>query len=130
MDEKPKRRWFRFRLSTVLILTAIVAWGMATHPSIRCGAVQAVTWDGDEVNGVRVAILFDYMNRMIDEDAEPSDDILAYAEFDIHDEARFYWLALMPRKAIWPALALAAFLAWKAAWGVVESRRRKPGAPE
>ncbi len=27
MDEKPaKRRWFRFRLSTVLILTAILAW--------------------------------------------------------------------------------------------------------
>ena len=30
MDEKPRRRLFRFRLSTVLILTAIVAWGMAT----------------------------------------------------------------------------------------------------
>jgi hypothetical protein len=32
MDDKPQRRWFRFRLSTVLILTAIVAWGMACRP--------------------------------------------------------------------------------------------------
>jgi len=32
MEEKPKRRWFRFRLSTVLILTAIAAWGMALQP--------------------------------------------------------------------------------------------------
>jgi hypothetical protein len=29
MTEKPSHRWFQFRLSTVLILTAIVAWGMA-----------------------------------------------------------------------------------------------------
>lgn len=30
MDETPAKRWFRFRLSTVLIVTAITAWGMAT----------------------------------------------------------------------------------------------------
>ena len=38
MDEKPKRRWFRFRISTVLILTAILAWGMATRPNIDYGS--------------------------------------------------------------------------------------------
>jgi len=120
------RRWFRFRLSTVLILTAIAAWGMSTRPSIRCGSMHEVTtWDGLGVNGLRIGILFDYMDRMIDEDAEQSDDILAYAEFDIRDEMRLYWLALLPRKAIWPGLALAAFLAWKAAWAVVQRRRRK-----
>lgn len=32
MNEPSKRRWLRFRLSTVLILTAILAWGMATRP--------------------------------------------------------------------------------------------------
>ncbi|MBX9790305.1 MAG: hypothetical protein K2Y37_15410 [Pirellulales bacterium] len=34
MDEKPKRRWFLFRLSTVLILTAIAAWIMVTRPRV------------------------------------------------------------------------------------------------
>ena len=33
MAEQPKKRWFRFRLSTVLILTAIAAWAMACWPS-------------------------------------------------------------------------------------------------
>ncbi|MGD9647489.1 MAG: hypothetical protein AB7U73_17375 [Pirellulales bacterium] len=32
MHEQPPRRWFRFKLSTVLILTAIAAWGMACRP--------------------------------------------------------------------------------------------------
>ena len=32
MADQPKRRWFRFKLSTVLILTAIAAWGMACRP--------------------------------------------------------------------------------------------------
>jgi len=31
----------------------------------------------------------------------------------------------VPEKMRWPALALVAFLAWKAAWVVVESRRRR-----
>jgi hypothetical protein len=35
MDETPKRRWFRFRISTVLILTAIAAWGMAIRPGVN-----------------------------------------------------------------------------------------------
>ena len=29
MSEQPKRRWYQFRLSTVLILIAIAAWAMA-----------------------------------------------------------------------------------------------------
>ncbi|MGD9646475.1 MAG: hypothetical protein AB7U73_12240 [Pirellulales bacterium] len=29
MDEKPKRRWFQFRLSTWLVLVAILGWAMA-----------------------------------------------------------------------------------------------------
>ncbi|MBX9788783.1 MAG: hypothetical protein K2Y37_07690 [Pirellulales bacterium] len=30
MSQTPAKRWYRFRLSTVLILTSIAAWGMAT----------------------------------------------------------------------------------------------------
>jgi hypothetical protein len=32
MDQKQKRRWFRFRLSTLLILIAIAAWGTVYPP--------------------------------------------------------------------------------------------------
>lgn len=41
MDVKPTRRWFRFRLSTVLILTAIVAWGMAAGPWMYTEEIHA-----------------------------------------------------------------------------------------
>jgi len=88
MDEKLKRGWFRFRLSTVLILTAILACGMAI--------------------GFTVTIFI----------AEPP----------------AYWMprryARLNPKLIGPALALAAFLAWKAAWVVVERRRRLSAAAE
>lgn len=36
-----KRRWFRFRLSTVLILISIVAWGMATGPWMYTEEIHA-----------------------------------------------------------------------------------------
>lgn len=32
MSEKPRRRWFQFRLSTWLVLVAIAAWAMACWP--------------------------------------------------------------------------------------------------
>ena len=71
MDETPAKRRFRFRLSTVLIVTAITAWAMAT-PLSR--------------NKV-------YPN---------------------------------PHLA-WPALTLAAFVGWKAAWATPdESRSVRP----
>jgi hypothetical protein len=81
MQEKPRRRWFQFKLSTVLILTAIAAWGMAIPPLVVTGYSGTLT-HLDEVRSVNPTLG-------------------------------------------WPALALAAFLAWKAAWAVVERRRSK-----
>ncbi len=86
-NDKPKRRWFRFRLSTVLILTAIVAWGMARWPLLE------------------------------------EDYYLMLRAIPYPGPSRPF-----PLKG--PLLALAAFLAWKAAWAVVERRRRLPAAPE
>ena len=84
----PLFRWFRFRLSTVLILTAIVAWAMACWP-----------W--------RIAI-YTYYTPIRSEETS--------------------WF--VNRDLRWPALALAAFLAWKAAWAVVEHRRHQSASPE
>ena len=88
MDEKPKRRWFRFRLSTVLILTAIVAWAMACWP-----------W--------RIAI-YTYYTPIRSEETS--------------------WF--VNRDLRWPALALAAFLAWKAVLAIVARRHARAARDE
>jgi hypothetical protein len=84
MDEKPKRRWFHFRLNTWLVLFALL-------PAYAGGVIKFVSTIA--VGG--------------------SSNI---SRGPIDDGYPFY--------------ALAAFLAWKAAWAVVERRRRLSGAPE
>ncbi|MBX9788474.1 MAG: hypothetical protein K2Y37_06125 [Pirellulales bacterium] len=99
MDEKPKRRWFRFRLSTVLILTAILAWGMATRPHIVPGPGAHIIWTPPETKAERDSIWTRWGTP--------------YANRKLNPALR------------WPAIALAVFLSWKAAWAVVERRRRE-----
>jgi hypothetical protein len=89
MNAQPKRRWFRFRLSTVLILTAIAAWGMA------CPLFETVTI---------------FQRRQMIVSGTP--------------------IRRLSEPGILPIAALAAFLAWKAAWAVFERRRRQPAASE
>jgi hypothetical protein len=107
MDEKPKtrRRWFRFRLSTVLILTAISAWGMATRPY--------------------VSFYDTYESEM--------DFVGDFTFCKAHKWNAEVWTVtryrLNSRLAL-PALALAAFLAWKAAWAMIERRRGQSAAKE
>jgi hypothetical protein len=109
MDEPPTRRWFRFRLSTVLILTAIVAWGMACRPYIETGTTGAWLNSGDPLPpGAR------------------SDGIVVRRD-RVH--------VLVDRQSLnpalqWPLTTLVAFLAWKAAWAVAERRRHKSVTPK
>jgi hypothetical protein len=107
MDERPKRRWFRFRLSTVLVLTAIVAWGMAQRPFVR--------WYGWDRSG-------DHHGWV---ERTPPSGLPAWR---VEDELGYYQRSFPQLR--WPALALAVFLAWKAAWAVVERRRRRSATPE
>jgi hypothetical protein len=108
MDKKPKRRWFRFRLSTVLILTAIVAWGMACRPYVVHYVEVSETRPQDIPPGSLRAI--------------PMMVNLRRTLWTVHREN------LNPGLK-WPALALAAFFTWKAGWAVVE-RRRQSASPE
>lgn len=108
MDDKPKRRWFRFRLSTVLILTAILAWAMATRPFFVLVATE---------NG-RYVVFDPHSSATLKEGRSLYPDTTPM----VYD-----WIN--PRLK-WPALAFAAFLAWKAAWAVVERRRRQCAASE
>ena len=82
MDEKPKRRWFRFRLSTWLVLMALL-------PAI---AGQLTDFFGTIAQGGSSNI-----------SRGPIDDG-------------------------WLTLVLAAFLAWKTAWALVERRRSRVAA--
>ncbi|MGD9647385.1 MAG: hypothetical protein AB7U73_16855 [Pirellulales bacterium] len=105
MDAKPQRRWFRFRISTVLILIAIVAWAMACWPwaAVSKRIILATAADIDP------AISF---TKVLFSRTTPNNGPLVEETWIEPNTAAAY-----------PALALAAFLAWKAAWAVVERRR-------
>lgn len=81
------KRWFRFRLSTVLILTAIAAWAMA------CPLFETVTV---------------FQRRQMIVSGTP--------------------IRRLSELGILPIVALAAFLAWKATWAIIERRRRGSAA--
>ena len=124
MADPPKRRWFRFKLSTALILTAIVAWGMATRPywiTHRTSWTVPIRYNvGPEFKLTR-----DHKIK-----SKPSVDNYWHGykvEFVHADGATAYYSGSrrsLNYRLAGPALALAAFLAWKAAWAVVERRRR------
>jgi hypothetical protein len=105
MDEKPTRGWFRFRLSTVLILTAIAAWGMACRPYI--------------VRTTELLVIDDWTQL-----PNPATPLFE----ETPGKGVTHWLVdrrrLNGHLAV-PAIALTAFLAWKAAWAVAERRRRR-----
>ena len=107
MDEKPKHRlWYQFRLTTVLILTAILAWGMACRPFLA------------REDYPRVETVFGDPNQ-------PGWWVAIGTGSDDPDAGGALVLRFGPMPALaYPLLVLALFLAWKAACAVVERRRR------
>jgi uncharacterized membrane protein len=107
-------RWLRFRLSTILILTAIAAWVMALRPWIQVGfgdvnRLQSFGWrDGSADSAFQIAILG---IRTLGPNSTTSG---AVAEFGPNPEL------------LWPALALFAFVTWKAGWAIAAWRRAPP----
>ncbi|MGE0536735.1 MAG: hypothetical protein AB7O68_17320 [Pirellulales bacterium] len=102
MDEKPKSRWFQVRISTLLILTAIVAWGMVTWPhEFQCYSDLESSWADERYFSISFGATF----------GSPLRFQQVHIVFGI--------------AAVWPALALATFLSWKAAWAVIARRRAK-----
>ena len=100
MHDKPyraegKRRWFQFRLSTWLVLIAILAWAMTARPYLVYGLVDAATYS---------------FPSWI---APPPADHADYG-YDWPDYAPVGWNPAL----LYPALALAAFIGWKAAWAI------------
>jgi hypothetical protein len=130
----PPRRWFQFRLSTWFVLVAILGWAMAcwpfywheiTHYSAPMRARDERTALGVFVGRSNSADYTDWIHKQ-------REAFLTHG-FPASSFPRTSYVEgrdIVNPATRWPVLALAAFLAWKAAWAVVERRRRKSGAPE
>jgi len=112
-----KRRWFRFRLSTVLILTAILAWAMAQWPVFDTVIVYSANEFGERFNSQ----FFWWYYRLFTRIEGVSSGSAA---------APILVVTYPHLSCIYPVVALCAFLIWKAAWAVFEHRRRRSAAPE
>jgi len=122
MDEQPRitRRWYQFKLSTILLLVGILAWAMALRPWM--------TYDFQSYSPVA-------------DNPGAGIDFSWYAEGGAYRYEGFYvwaWtihrsprsldglhLIAGPNEVAWPALALIAFLTWKLGWAVVARRKRR-----
>jgi hypothetical protein len=126
MDEKPKRRWFRFRLSTVLILTAILAWGMASRPNVNWGHGGG----GPDPMFVKYAAHFSVTLNELPWAMDPHYQVDNFSlGFTVNRPGSYdwWWMTIAPKALLYPVVTLLLFLAWKAAWAVIERRRaRRP----
>ena len=110
-EGKPSRRWFQFRLSSWFVLVAILAWAMLRWPDMD--------WD-------EYWILLPIPNTA---GPQPEEYRKAFV-FEVLELRCYCWTYSWPNPvAKWPALALAAFVGWKAA-ALVLNRRRSTSASQ
>ena len=103
MRLSPSRRWFQFRLSTWFVLVAILGWAFAVRP----------------------VVVFDYHTAILGDPVDHRPRFWIGINWGMGARYDFKTLEFGPiPDLLWPVLALAAFLAWKAACAVVERRRR------
>jgi len=95
----------RFRISTVLILTAILAWGMATRPYVGLDY-----WSNAQI----------HREPVVGHIPEVDDEywtLEASSRTATNPWELQLYIGPNPQLA-WPAFALLTFLAWKAAWAI------------
>jgi len=110
MDAKIPRRWYQFRLSTILVLVGLLAWVMALRPAV----------DSDYDSGLGLGEHFVMITARFDDRPYNADPYVAIAYDNIRvslliewgDWMSEAWLSLTPKGAVYPALALVAFVAW------------------
>jgi len=122
-DKPTRRRWFQFRLSTWFVLVAILAWAMACRPWI-VSEEYAVDVSRSDFLAAKDPLGYQH-DRTIGGGIETLDD----GSVRYHYRYEHY----RPNASLaWPAAALTASLAWKAAWAVGPRRVRRfrPAAPE
>ena len=110
-DRPSSRRWFQFHLSTWFVLVAICAWAMTCRPYWVRHTTEMYS-------------RFDYLL------GEPTPN---WAQQELQTRPHLSgigkWAWRPNGRFIWPALALAAFLTWKAAWTIRSAQFTKSRAP-
>jgi len=117
----PARRWFQFRLSTWFVLVAILVWAMTEWPY---SITHRREWHHEGV-----PLLSTHSTQAWDRQHPWPADAEHYIG---NGEGGVWWtVRSRPNPGLkWPALALALFLTWKAAWALIERRRGRFAAQE
>ena len=120
-EAQPRRRWFQFSLSTVLILTTIMAWAMATKPYIIAKTELLYTPRGE---------LPRVISTFAGQYGDPGSDewLQAVANIPQRSKGGRYEIAsrnLPNPRLIWPGLALVGLVVWKAGRAMVVRRRAR-----
>ena len=117
----PPRRWFRFRLSTWFVLVAILAWAMTCWPILvrERRVVSAAEWN---------AATGKMSEENLEREVKYHELLAARRQNHAVTFHHFFVETRLNARLLYPAFALAAFLAWKAAWVMVERQRRRHSA--
>jgi hypothetical protein len=91
-------RWYQFRLGTWFVLTAILAWAMTEWPWVRFPEPVSL----------------------------PALKYVGRKEILITPWKPPYRERIVNPGLLYPALALAAFVGWKAAWAIAQRRKNLP----
>jgi len=125
-EPKRRRRWPRFKLSTILVLVAVTAWAMSMRPWAAFDArvdpgLPAIHFDGSvELHG-KQPMTMGNSNAQIWRKPKYNDCIEVTFTASRGAAKNRVSLFVGPPLICWPIFALAAFLTWK--W--IAARRKR-----
>ncbi|MBX7074814.1 MAG: hypothetical protein K1X71_16860 [Pirellulales bacterium] len=138
MDQQSKRRWFQFRLSTWLILIAIIAWAMAVRPPATFNASS--TAGSKKVSAhLLVHVCTDYREHFYQLNFIPAGFRKAYYRtrpeypycsvlVGMGDGVQRHYASIIfipSWKSFFPVLALFGLVTGKSLWRLIQRRRQR-----
>ncbi len=124
------RRWFQFRLSTWLVLIAIIAWAMAQRPSADYGYHGGP--NSATTHGASISFLLDQPTRAVLKGqgwSPDADDFTLTVTVLTNTTMHWLWVTVGPKRLLLPALALVVFVAWKVSWQFIHRPTRVAARP-
>lgn len=104
---QPRRRWYQFGLSTLLVLVAILCWSIAVGPKIsferQGGRSPYRSLSSPEAWVIYFGVVRTHYSTTLTEQSKV--------------------VVVLPTAIIWPAFALLGFIAWKIGWTITERRK-------
>ncbi len=115
----PFRRWFKFSLSTWIVLLAFASWVLSLRPSLDYGHLGQAAHGPS--GGASIGYLVDYVPGTQWYAAPVADNLCFDFTIFINPIAHVYWITITPRSLAWPALALSTFFTGKVLWVVLQN---------